>query len=78
MVDLGIGDGDLAIIHKQTTANNGDVVVALVDDEATLKRLFIHDGEVELRPANKLMKSVFLDHGDLRIQGVMVMICRKP
>lgn len=58
MIEAGIMDGDYLIIRQQVDAHNGDIVVALVEDEATVKRLFKHDGYVELRPENSAFEPI--------------------
>lgn len=60
MIEAGILDGDLLVVQRQETAQNGDIVVALVEDEATVKRFFRHDGDIELRPENSQMESIFV------------------
>jgi len=77
MVEDGILDGDTIIIQKQATANNGQTVVALVDGHATLKNFYRRDEEIELRPANSSMESIFLREGEFVIQGVMVGLLRQ-
>lgn len=73
MIDIGILDGDTVIIKQSDTARDGDIVVALIDDnEATLKRLHHVDGEVlELVPENKTMQPMRYEIERVRIQGVL-------
>lgn len=74
MVDAGILDGDMVIVQQRDTAEDDDIVVALVDnDEATLKRLR-HDGDgsVSLLPANSAMAPLIYSAERIRIQGVVV------
>ena len=52
MIEEGIFDGDLVVVSQQPTADDGDVVVALLGDEATVKALYRHEDQIELRPAN--------------------------
>jgi repressor LexA len=61
MVDEGIHNGDIAIIKKQDTAQNGDIVAALVDDEATLKIFKKAGGKIQLIPANEAYKPIIAD-----------------
>jgi repressor LexA len=61
MVDEGIYNGDIAIIKKQDTAQNGDIVAALVDDEATLKIFKKAGGKIQLVPANAAYKPIVAD-----------------
>lgn len=78
MIGAQIAPGDLAIVRPQTTAENGDIVVALLDGEATLKRFF-HEGErVRLQPENPRLEPILLhpEDGDLRILGRVTGIVR--
>jgi len=61
MRDLGILDGDLAIVRKQSTARSGEVVVALIGEEATVKTLFRKGRRIELHPANRAYKPIVPD-----------------
>lgn len=70
MIDVGINKGDLVVLRKQNTADDGDIVVALIDNDATLKRIYRKDGKIILHPENKKMKDIVLDSCD--IQGVLV------
>lgn len=74
MIEDGILDGDMVIVEKRETADNGEIVVALIDNqEATLKRLQQNrDGTVTLRPANSQMAPLRLSAARVRIQGVVV------
>lgn len=76
MVDAGILDGDVVVIRRQDTADDGDVVVALVNGAATLKRLKIDGARVELRPANRRMRPIKVAADDLIIQGKLVYVRR--
>ena len=74
MIEAGILDGDTVIIKRGETASDGDIVVALIDDEeATLKR-FHHrvGGKIELAPENRSLRPLILDAHRVRIQGVLV------
>ncbi|MCR4442372.1 MAG: transcriptional repressor LexA [Peptococcaceae bacterium] len=75
MVNAGILDGDLVIIRKQDTARNGDIVVALLDDEATVKRFFKEDRYIRLQPENENYEPIITQ--DLRILGKVVGLMRK-
>ena len=76
MIDAHIADGDYAIIRRQTTARDGDIVVALVDgQEATLKRFYKERGRIRLEPANSSMKPIY--SSDVEILGVLVGVIRK-
>jgi repressor LexA len=73
MIEAGILDGDWVVIEHREQADNGDIVVALVDDgEATLKRLEKRAGNVVLHPANSELDAMTFDAGRVRIQGVLV------
>ncbi len=76
MIDAGIHDGDVAVIEKRMTANIGDIVVAIVDNEFTLKTLDKERGHYILRPANPAF-AVIRPHGTLEIFGVLVGLIRK-
>ncbi|MCE5216797.1 transcriptional repressor LexA [bacterium] len=73
MIEDGILSGDLVVVQRQETAQNGEIVVALLDDEATVKRFYRHDGEIELRPANSTMEPIFAQRVALlgRVRGVI-------
>lgn len=76
MIEDGIFDGDFAIIEKTNIADNGDIVVALVDDNlATLKRYYKENGKVVLKPANREMDPIYPN--TLTIQGRCTGIVRK-
>ncbi len=74
MCEIGILDGDIVIIKSQATANDGDIVVALIDDmEVTLKRLRkLDDGKVKLIPENSQMQAMVYDAQRVQVQGVLV------
>ncbi|MBI2032224.1 MAG: transcriptional repressor LexA [Candidatus Levybacteria bacterium] len=76
MIEEGIYDGDYVVIEKSDIANNGDIVVALVDDNlATLKKFYKEGDTVVLKPANSEMDPIYPK--SLKIQGVCVGIVRK-
>jgi len=75
MKDAGILDGDIAIIKKQDIAQNGDIVVALIDDEATLKYLYRDKKRVRLQPANKAFKPIYPQN--VQVIGVLMGIYRQ-
>ncbi|HOO73485.1 MAG TPA: transcriptional repressor LexA [Spirochaetota bacterium] len=62
MIDSGIFNGDVAIIKKQNTANNGDIIAALINEEATLKRYKNEKGKIELIAENKAYKPIIPDN----------------
>lgn len=61
MVDAGILDGDIVIVNKNTYADNGTIVVALIGDEATVKTFYKEGGRFRLQPENKTMKPIIVD-----------------
>ena len=70
MIDAGIDNGDMVVVSKQNTANIGDMVVALVDNETTLKTYMVNEeGRMFLRPQNKSMSDIYPDN--CFIQGVV-------
>ncbi len=78
MIDSHIDDGDYVVIRQQKTADNGDKVVAMVDNEVTLKRFFKDKDHIRLEPANGRMNPIFLDSTrDVHILGVLVGVMRK-
>ena len=76
MRDAGILDGDLAIVRKQDTARSGDIVVALVGDEATVKELRRVGRRVELHPANPDYAPIVPDPLEFRLLGKVIEIRR--
>lgn len=70
MIDAGIREGDLIVVRKQNTADDGQIVVALIDGEATLKRLFHRNGKIVLHPENRQMQDIVVENCE--IQGVLV------
>ena len=76
MIDAHIADGDFVVIRPQTTARNGDIVVAQVEENAvTLKRFFKEQGRIRLQPANHAYPPKFYD--DVRIQGKLIGVIRR-
>ena len=61
MIEAGIEDGDIVVLRRQETAENGEIVVAMIDDEATLKRIYYEDGHVRLQPENAAMEPIYAD-----------------
>ncbi|MCE5242886.1 MAG: transcriptional repressor LexA [Syntrophobacteraceae bacterium] len=76
MIDEGIREGDVLIVSRQSHADNGQTVVALVRGEATVKRLFLRGEEVELRPANERMQPIRAHAADVEIVGTVVGLFR--
>jgi repressor LexA len=76
MMDAGIFDGDLVVVEKRPSAHKGDIVVAIVDNQFTLKRLDVENGKFILRAENKAYAPI-RPEGALEIFGVMVGLVRK-
>ena len=76
MIEAGIEDGDLVLIRQQNIADEGQIVVALIDDEATLKRFYPEPQKhrIRLHPENSHMDDIFVDHCE--IQGVAVKVLK--
>ena len=74
MIEAGISDGDLVVIREQCTAEDGNIVVALVGDEATLKRFYKEGDHIRLHPENRDMDDIIVS--DCQIQGVAVKVIK--
>ena len=77
MIDVGILPGDLAIVRRQSEARSGQIVVALVNGEATVKTLRIRRNRVELHPANPDFEPIVPDPGEVEILGRVVEVRRR-
>ena len=94
MIEDGILDGDVIFVQKQTYANNGETVVAMINNQATVKRFYLHTKtktdihsnpqshahsakQIELRPANSSMKSMWHPPDEVDIQGIVVGLIRR-
>ena len=94
MIEDGILDGDVIFVQKQSYANNGETVVAMINNQATVKRFYLHktndihknpqstphfsdEPQVELRPANATMQSMWYSPGAVDIQGIVVGLIRR-
>lgn len=79
MKDAGILDGDLVLVKKQPVAKKGDVVVAIIDGEATVKRYFPEGKQVRLQPENDDFDPIIVNKtsGDFRIAGIVVGLLRR-
>ncbi len=75
MINAGIYNGDKIIVKKTDTADNGDIVVALIDDTATVKRFFNENGKIILHPENETMQDILPD--EVQILGTAVGLVRK-
>lgn len=61
MIEAGILDGDIIVVRQQSTAENGEIVVAMIEDEATVKRIYFEENAVRLQPENRHMKPIYAD-----------------
>jgi repressor LexA len=79
MIEDGIFDGDTLFVRQKDDARDGEIAVVMVDNEATVKRLFREGDRVRLQPANSTMEPIFVDSkkGDVRVLGVAVGVFRK-
>lgn len=75
MIDAGILDGDYIIVKKQDSAQNGEIVVALIDDEATVKKFYKEKGHIRLQPQNQFMQPIIVP--TCTILGKVVGVFRK-
>jgi repressor LexA len=78
MIEVGIFDGDFVVVHTQSTADNGDIVVAgIPGEEATVKTFARRRNKIVLRPANATMEEMVFDPDDVRIYGRVVTLLRR-
>ena len=75
MVNAGILDGDQILVQQQSTAENGEIVVALIDDSATVKTFYKEDGYYRLQPENDAMEPIIVK-GELQILGKVIGVFR--
>lgn len=80
MVDAMIGDGDIVVMRRQQTAQNGELVAVWLRDreETTLKRFFLENGRVRLQPENPTMKPIYAAPTNVEVQGKVVLVVRRP
>ena len=77
MIDEGIHDGDFVVVQQRAEASLGEMVVALVGDEATLKRYYPEGEKVRLQPSAAHMQPIWVEARDLKVQGVVVGLMRR-
>ena len=78
MINAGIFDGDQVIIEKRNDAKNGEIVVALIDNnEATLKRIYKRGQQLALQPENPNFKTIIYGPDRVQIQGILKQLIRK-
>ncbi len=75
MIEAGILDGDFVVVRQQATANNGEIVVAMIEDEATVKTFYRETGRIRLQPENASMDPIYAT--DLSILGKVVAVFRR-
>lgn len=75
MIEAGIFDNDIIIVRRQNVAENGDIVVALIDDEATVKRFYKEHDHIRLQPENKAMEPIIVK--DVKILGKVIGLIRR-
>ena len=79
MIDDHISDGDYVVVHDRPAADNGEMVIAMLDNAgATVKRFYRErDGRVRLQPANAAMSPIYVQEDQIRVQGVVVGVLRR-
>ena len=77
MIDEGIHDGDLIVVRRSERAETGEMVVALIDDEATLKRFYPEGDTIRLQPSHPTMKALRYPAASVRVQGTVVGLMRQ-
>ena len=77
MVNAHIVDGDTLLVRAQASAQDGDIIVALVNGEATVKRFFLGKNQVRLQPENSAMQPILLDRGEFLIMGKAIGVLRR-
>ncbi|MDD4170500.1 MAG: transcriptional repressor LexA [Desulfotomaculaceae bacterium] len=75
MIEVGILHGDMVLVRKQHDADNGDIIVALLGEEATVKRIFKESDRIRLQPENRLLSPIYTK--DLKVLGKVVGVLRK-
>jgi len=75
MIEIGILDGDIIVVREQNNAENGEVVVAMIEDEATVKRIFYEPERVRLQPENRHMEPIYAD--SVQVLGKVVALFRQ-
>lgn len=75
MIEAGINDGDYVVVREQPTADNGEIIVAIIDDSATIKRFYKEKNSIRLQPENSSMEPIIVR--DCRIAGKVVAVFRR-
>ena len=76
MIDAGIMDGDKIIVRRQPTAEDGEIVVAMVDDSATVKRLYRREGKIVLHPENEALEDMIFEPDEISVLGKVIGLMR--
>jgi repressor LexA len=79
MIDEQISDGDYVVVHDRPSADNGEMVIAMLEDSgATVKRYYRErDGRIRLQPANAAMSPIYVNDTQIRVQGIVVGVMRR-
>lgn len=75
MIEVGILDGDIIVVRQQETAENGEIIVAMIEDEATVKRIYYEEDHVRLQPENRYMEPIYAD--SVSVLGKLVALFRQ-
>ena len=75
MIEAGIIDGDFVVVNQQTTAENGEIVVAMLDDSATVKTFYREPDRIRLQPQNVIMEPIYTR--DVAILGKVIALFRR-
>ena len=75
MIDVGILDGDIIVVRRQETAENGEIVIAMIEDEATVKRIYFEKTRVRLQPENQTMEPIYAEN--VSVVGKLVALFRQ-
>lgn len=76
MIEAGILDGDYVVVKEQKSASNGEIVVAMIDDEATVKTFYREENGIRLQPENNSMEPIYPDTESLQVLGKVVALFR--
>ena len=73
MINDGIIEGDKLVVERQSSAENGDIVIAMIEDEATVKRIYYEEGHVRLQPSNDQMEPIIVETADVigKVEGLL-------
>lgn len=78
MIEDQIADGDLVVVNDRQSAENGEMVIAMIDESATVKRYYRErDGRIRLQPSNENMAPIYVQENQMRVQGIVVGVLRR-